>query len=168
MQSALADKYTERRCLNCNAGFVPWRFDQSCCCLKCTAEYHDGIYARRRAAGLCVIRTCDALAELNRVHCEKHGAENNQRRAANTVKWKREAFEAYGGSVCVGCWETDIVTLSLDHEKQDGHLHRKEQGTGARLYRWVKAHGYPPGFRVLCMNCQFRARAGAPLPKEFA
>lgn len=23
------------------------------------------------------------------------------------------------------------------------------------MYRWLRNHGYPLGFRVLCMNCNF-------------
>jgi hypothetical protein len=98
------------------------------------------------------------------VHCEQHGIENNHRRANNTLRYKKAALAAYGGEKCVGCGETEIVVLSLDHIKQDGHLYRAEQGTGTRLYQWLRKNDYPPGFRVLCMNCQFRAREGKPFP----
>jgi hypothetical protein len=27
--------------------------------------------------------------------------------------------------------------------------------SGTHLYLWLKQNNYPPGFRVLCMNCNF-------------
>jgi hypothetical protein len=61
-----------------------------------------------------------------------------------------------------------MFVLSLDHALQDKKLYPEgaRVAGGRKLWRWLKKHGWPPGFRVLCMNCQFRARNHAPLPKE--
>lgn len=80
---------------------------------------------------------------------------------------KREAFAAYGGAICACCGETSIEFLTLDHIAGDGAAHRKrvteERGwtsrsqsfSGTHLYLWLKQNNYPPGFQVLCMNCNF-------------
>ena len=99
--------------------------------------------------------------------CAAHMAANNKKRVKYTASYKEQALDAYGGRVCVGCGETEFCCLSIDHEAQDGCEHREEQcGTGTPFYQWLKRNNWPPGFRVLCMNCQFRARSGVPFPKS--
>lgn len=67
-------------------------------------------------------------------------------------KEKDYLFEQYGGYRCVCCGETEKLFLTLDHVNDDGARHREEIGS-AGLYRWIKRHGYPPGFQVMCQNC---------------
>jgi hypothetical protein len=61
---------------------------------------------------------------------------------------KPEVIAAYGGK-CACCGETHIEFLSIDHI--DGY--KSGPRKGAALYSWLKQNNYPPGFRVLCMNC---------------
>ncbi len=75
-------------------------------------------------------------------------------------KLRLEVFRHYCGGEphcqCPGCDTTYIEFLQLDHVNGDGAAHRKENhlGTGGpRLWRWVRANGYPEGFQVLCRNC---------------
>ena len=75
-------------------------------------------------------------------------------------KLRYEVFSHYCGGEphcqCPGCKTTFIEFLQLDHVNGDGAAHRKANnlGTGGpRLWRWVRANGYPPGFQVLCRNC---------------
>jgi hypothetical protein len=79
---------------------------------------------------------------------------------AYTAKLRVEVFTHYCGGPprcqCPGCNTTYIEFLQLDHVTGNGAMHRKENklGTGgARLWRWVRANGYPAGFQVLCRNC---------------
>lgn len=68
---------------------------------------------------------------------------------------KDAAFEHYGGYHCScpgGCGVTEPMFLSIDHINGHGLEHRKSIGMG-NLYFWLKKNNYPPGFRVLCMNC---------------
>lgn len=68
-------------------------------------------------------------------------------------------FEAYGGAFCACCGEAHIEFLSIDHINDDGAAHRKTfKGS---LHRWLAKHNFPPGYRVLCMNCNWvRGRFG--------
>lgn len=67
-----------------------------------------------------------------------------------------ETFTTYGGYICKECGITDRDVLTIDHiegKKKVGHTHSM---TGTRLYHWLKKNGYPKGFQVLCMNCNFK------------
>ncbi len=77
----------------------------------------------------------------------------------NNDKLKTAAYAAYGGFVCKCCGETTKAFLTLDHINNDGAAHRETftYGSGA-LYRWLRNHGCPEGFQVLCMNCNFGKR----------
>jgi hypothetical protein len=76
-----------------------------------------------------------------------------------------DVMNAYGGPVCVGCPCDDIRVLEIDHIDGDGHKHRKEV-VGTQLYRWLRRNKFPSGYRVLCPNCNHRARMGIPFPNE--
>ena len=68
---------------------------------------------------------------------------------------KREVMGAYGGD-CQCCGESELMFLTIDHINQDGANHRRELGPsmlGFRFYRWLKQQGFPPGYQVLCYNC---------------
>jgi len=66
---------------------------------------------------------------------------------------------AYGGYKCACCGVTDKEFLSIDHSEGGGAAHRKEltgnPRNGHNMYYWIRKNNFPPGFRVLCMNCNF-------------
>lgn len=67
---------------------------------------------------------------------------------------RHEAIMAYGGYVCACCGETEPKFLTLDHVFNNGSEHRKTiKNRGAGIFKWLKDHGYPAGFQILCMNC---------------
>jgi len=76
---------------------------------------------------------------------------------------RRDAFNAYGGPQCACCGTLVDEFLTMDHIEGGGAAHRAELrgnknqsgGGGIKLYLWMKRMGYPPGFQVLCMNCNF-------------
>jgi len=44
--------------------------------------------------------------------------------------------------------------LAIDHIEGGGGQHRESIGKkGTQFYSWLKENGYPPGFQVLCHNC---------------
>lgn len=73
---------------------------------------------------------------------------------------------AYGGPVCVGCGETEMCCLQMDHINGGGGKHAKEIGGRGKMYRWLRDNDFPPGFRVLCANCNIRAARGVTFPNE--
>jgi len=63
--------------------------------------------------------------------------------------------------VCVRCGYDDIRALSMDHIDGGGDAHRRRvlgYRGGNSLYYWLRRNQYPPGFQVLCMNCQWIKR----------
>jgi hypothetical protein len=63
-----------------------------------------------------------------------------------------ETLNAYGGPKCKGCGNEDVRVLQIDHIDGGGTKHHKEVGLG-RMYKWLKKRGFPPGYQVLCANC---------------
>lgn len=70
---------------------------------------------------------------------------------------KDEVYTAYGGWRCACCGETERSFLTIDHVNQDGAKMRKsgKHSSPERMYRWLKKKGFPDGYQILCMNCQF-------------
>lgn len=87
---------------------------------------------------------------------EKRRAMNDKvaaRARERNAKLKAAVYAAYGGYVCACCGETEPHFLSIDHINNDGYRHRKETGAGWTFFSWLAKNGFPPGFQVLCMNC---------------
>ena len=83
---------------------------------------------------------------------------HREERKAYRAALKIEAFNAYGGPICICCGEDDPDFLTIEHSNGDGAKHRKENGP--KIYSWLKRNGYPQnrGLEVLCFNCQFGRR----------
>lgn len=77
----------------------------------------------------------------------------------NYSKWKM---------ICACCGESNYKFLSLDHILEDGAEHRKQfNGDQGALFRDLKRKCYPPGFQVLCYNCNLgRQHNGGICPHE--
>jgi hypothetical protein len=70
---------------------------------------------------------------------------------------KLAAFRAYSNDLsCRLCNESHVEFLCLDHVDGGGKRHRKEVGRGSGFYGWLSNNNYPPGFQLLCLNCNFR------------
>lgn len=86
------------------------------------------------------------------------------------AKLKNEVFVAYGGWRCACCGESERLFLSLDHIDNNGGKLRKNGAHpthGSDLNRWLKKNGFPAGFQVLCMNCNWgRAQNGGACPHQ--
>lgn len=76
------------------------------------------------------------------------------------------AIVAYGGYRCACCGETEPMFLTIDHINSDGKRQRRQLGAGSnKFYDWLRANNYPPGYQVLCSNCNFgRYRNGGICP----
>jgi hypothetical protein len=48
-----------------------------------------------------------------------------------------------------------------------GNKHRRQIGGCGYFYRWLRKNGFPPGFQVLCYNCnQGKALGGGVCPHQ--
>lgn len=77
-------------------------------------------------------------------------------------RWQRElrieVLTHYGNGkcACVGCGESRLACLTIDHIYGWGNQHRKQSKRyGYSFYIQLKRDDYPKGYQTLCMNCQF-------------
>ncbi len=78
---------------------------------------------------------------------------------------RHQAIVAYGGYRCACCGLTEALFLTIDHVENHGTAHRRQVGAASSFYQWLRDEGYPPGFQVLCSNCNFgRYRNGGVCP----
>ena len=76
-------------------------------------------------------------------------------------KLRHEVISHYsdGKCNCACCGEDEFYFLSLDHINGGGHKHRRLLGKdGINFYAWIKKIGYPEGYQILCMNCNWGKR----------
>lgn len=120
-------------------------------CADCVSDERRAGRLRRRqriAAGFCP--DCGKQEPSpGRVSCQScRDAYNAARQAI-----RDRVFEAYGGPRCACCGETTREFLQIDHIGNDGKIHRKFQKSARAIYNWLHKRGFPPGFQVLCANC---------------
>lgn len=68
---------------------------------------------------------------------------------------RKEVFEYYGGNPprCTCCGETHREFLCVDHIDGNGNKWRKSIGYKKSIFIELASKGFPPGFRILCNNC---------------
>jgi len=96
----------------------------------------------------------EEIRAMKRSYAQAHRPQHLAWRKAFRIRIKEQAFQAYGGAICACCKETHSEFLSIDHIAGGGNKHR-QQVKGLNFYHWLRLQGYPSGFRVLCMNCNF-------------
>ena len=84
--------------------------------------------------------------------------------AERQIVQKRCVLAHYGGECCSCCGETEIAFLTIDHIGGGGGKHRAE--VGSNIYPWLIKSGFPLGYRVLCMNCNWVMREGRQCPHQ--
>jgi hypothetical protein len=67
-------------------------------------------------------------------------------------------YRHYGGYQCARCPENDPDVLTIDHIHDNGAAHRKELKNhgGSTMCTWLIKNGFPPGYQILCRNCNWR------------
>lgn len=132
----------------------------------CTSCRHKRKAQRRKLRGRC--RRCP-----NPIHkggycvtCyEINKARVVQRRRATRI----EVLTHYCGGPpqCQCCTEPRYEFLALDHINGGGNQHRKTRATHQNnLAEWLKKNNFPPGYRVLCHNCNMARGAFGQCPHE--
>jgi hypothetical protein len=98
-------------------------------------------------------------------------AERAQKAKERRAKRRMLVLEHYGGDPpkCACCGEDEPRFLALDHIEGNGNSHRKSIGSGGDVvWRWIIREGFPPGFRVLCHNCNFAMQFDGGCPHATA
>jgi len=118
-------------------------------CGPCRKQYRKDYHTRNRAK--------------YRAYCKQWRQKNPSRAKNMGLSYRRDlkldVLTHYSGGppkcACPGCEGNNFLEfLCLDHEYGGGNIHRKELNrSGTRFYTWIRKNGYPPGFRVLCHNC---------------
>jgi len=111
----------------------------------------------------------------NREKCKTWNKANRQYRTLVEKEWRQTHRSQYNKSVrdskartrlqvlmhycggtprcqCPGCNCCVLEFLGMDHILGGGRKHREEIGRG-NTYNWLKRNNFPPGFQVLCHNC---------------
>ncbi len=153
-----ARRKPEGRCPQCNQIKEPGKK-----CTEACREHRKQIYQARairlKEAGLCVgcARSPHALPSM---YCSSCLEKSSINACLNRKKIKQEVLDHYG-NCCNCCGEADFKSLTVDHIHGNGAQHRKEI-SGKNQYKaavsmchWLKKNNYPPGFQILCSQCNF-------------
>lgn len=131
-----------RPCEGCGRPFTPRAPNGKYCTRQCRNRHYyrkdegyDGATAKR-------LRT----REWHRANPGKL----NEYRRRQYARIRAEVLTHYGG-FCRCCGETEPAFLGMDHIDGGGNQHRSS--FAGPLVRWLYRHGFPPGFQVLCHNC---------------
>ena len=133
----------KNKCCLCNKVLIDKnRYKNTRYCVMCKKEYERKNSARRRQNNPEYMQSAIYRSKM---------------------KNKLSVFSYYsnGSMQCVKCNYSDIRALSIDHIEGDGCKHKNKKGErmkGDEIYRWIKRNNFPPGFQILCMNCQFIKR----------
>lgn len=174
-------------CKGCGAEFTTERSGRTWRCAECTRvylaerrqkdQYRHSVYSkqyRERLGDAYTEKMRNRRRELVKTllpdELEKfRQAERDKTLRAQAVT-KDAVFKAYGGYRCVCCNETEPLFLSVDHIYNDGNKMRKKgvhAKGGTSFYQWIKRHNFPPGFQILCMNCNTgKHRNGGVCPHQ--
>jgi len=167
-------------------------------CVRCGQPYHPASGPQRYCVQCRPIMHKVYASEWGRRNPERRKQINERSKARNpehTRQLKRFTFyrwrettkmtvlEHYsnGPPKCACCGETERDFLAVEHVDGHGNEHRRKtfgrvQG-GWQLYSWLIHERFPPGFQILCFNCNMSkakhgkcvhlARPMPPLPPAF-
>ena len=74
-------------------------------------------------------------------------------------------YYGQGKLACIVCGFDNSDALSIDHINGGGHQHAKGR-IPREIYAWLIKNDFPVGFRTLCMNCQWIAKARMKLTRK--
>jgi hypothetical protein len=123
---------------------------------KVKARYHSNPEPiRQRMRDVRAERKALGLPEQRIIRPEDYPEHRRLYWQRQRTKLRADAFAAYGGAFCACCGEREDRFLSLDHINNNGNEERRldRQMAGVRLCRALRKRGFPPGYQVLCFNC---------------
>jgi hypothetical protein len=121
----------------------------------------------------------DHYASLTSDQVARHRSHGREWRAANQEKARESVRQSalrlrlkvlghYSGGhmKCACCAESALEFLALDHIYGGGGRERRALGGGGRQFRHLVAQGFPPGYQVLCHNCNLARGFYGTCPHE--
>lgn len=114
-------------------------------CTKCQSKYNALRYKKNQKD---IIKKA---ALWNKENIDKR----NRRLREDYIKLKRASMNKYGEKC--PCGIENIEFLTIDHINNDGKNDRKIwQNKVANIHTWLKKNKYPPGYQILCGNCNLK------------
>jgi hypothetical protein len=141
-----AKRKANKQAGRCPCGWKPIKGQRWCKkCRSSIRESHRKWRVSKVAAGIC--SGCPSKVTSGRLcpKCRKRYRDRHR-------QLRLEVFNVYGGAFCACCKIDYFEFLEIDHINGDGGVYRKTT-KNRNIYGWLKARGFPPGYRVLCANC---------------
>lgn len=112
---------------------------------------------RRLKKSLLSVEQKKKLYDINKAWIKKNPERQklNLKRYRDKLRVNALSYYSNNDIKCNCCGEKEINFMCLDHINNDGNKHRKKifnKNTGS-ISSWLKSNNYPPGFQVLCHNC---------------
>jgi hypothetical protein len=118
-------------------------------------------YSSREAYNKWYAKNKDRIRAYKAANMRKYRAADPQKYALQSVKAKRrlrQRLHEIFGDACVLCGFMDRRALTLDHVLKNGASERASIGERGVYLRALRPE-FRAEYRILCMNCQFIARA---------
>lgn len=116
---------------------------------------------------------CQKCADKAKVRATRRREYTKEKFHRWTLRNKILVINYYSEGIfrCACCGEDNIDFLSIDHIDGGGRKHLASIGGGkagaSELHRWLIKNDYPPGYQVLCLNCNVaRTRNGGTCPHK--
>lgn len=150
--------------------------DKTCKRCECTKSYDEFWFNGSAANGGNVCKDCKRLRdaahrdrnrEAYRTNARRWRQENAEHARAERRRLDRElraAIIAAYGPECRCCGEHREPFLTLDHIGGGGTAHRK--AVHGKVYAQLRREGFPPGYRILCWNCNWAYRLAGACPHQ--
>lgn len=110
--------------------------------------------------------------ECKKIYAAENKDKYREKKNAQARGWRKDLrlqlLSIYSNDplnpACTCCDEYRTEFLAIDHIHGGGHRQKKEIGT--HIYKWLRDSKFPPGFRVLCHNCNQSLGAYGYCPHE--
>ncbi len=166
-----------KRCSHCGVEKLPSEFSGNrsrpdALDLQCRVCICERMHLKREghlARGCCADcgQPRDCLA--SRRYCSKCGRRAGEKSTVGSRIRRLRVLVAYSDPKprCSCCGEDEVRFLTLDHLENGGRAHRRLRGTQG-VYLDLVRTGFPPGFQVLCFNCNLARGFYGACPHEAA
>ena len=137
-------------------------------CIKCGGEPKAlSLFTKSNGKRLNTCKKCSSEYMVKRYAASPElQAESARRERARHAAHVAAVLEYYEGK-CACCGETEPKFLTVDHIVPIASYKKRIELGHNRMYSWLVMHNFPPGFQLLCSNCNHgRARNGGICPHQ--